>query len=45
MGLPCLLAGKGYGGYSRLTKAERQGGAPLILAYFYDAPEKKPLAA
>ena len=33
MGLPGLLAGKGYGGYNRLTKAERQGGAPLVLAH------------
>ena len=33
MGLPGLLAGKGYGGDNRLTKAERQGGAPLVPAY------------
>ena len=31
--MPGLLAGKGYGGYDRLTKAERQGGAPPVLAH------------
>ena len=32
-GFDGILQVDGYGGYNRLTKAERQGGAPLVLAH------------
>jgi len=32
-GFDGILQVDGYGGYNRLTRAERQGGGPLVLAY------------